>query len=338
MKRSMKILATVIASAAAASFLGCAAPPSYSYKNVTIAITTSCTDCAAGFIVTTYNPSFPQPPNAGSVLLMPQGGGQGGTTTFTATVTNAPPSTVTWTVYPTPNLNGIIGTTSPGGEAGNPNAITTSGNTAVFSAPSPGGAIYTGAALAQAQALGIPQGDVLLVASVPVDPNNPNNVVSASQLVQTYGGTTPSVYLTPRTPTTPANQTQPEVTVARNMPYAFFGGTVGDPPCLPAAGQPLCSASPDPILNNAVPLTTDNTSIWYVGPAAESSSTLVAGGNSILGTIDANGVYTAPANIPTKASGATSTDGLVVVAVGAHATSNAGATSTILAYAYVQIN
>jgi hypothetical protein len=155
--------------------------------------------------------------------------------------------------------------------------------------------------------MGIPQGDVLLVASVPDNPANPAQVATFSQLIQVYGQTAssfgpPSTYLTPGTSNTPAGITTPAVTVARGTSFQFYGGTVGATPC---TSPTVCGSNP---LYYA-----DNTSVWAVGTSGTSTATAVIGGNSTLGTICnvppavtvANcaagvppGTYTAPATIP----------------------------------------
>jgi hypothetical protein len=196
MKLCLKILAIAVIAVSTYSLTGCSAPPTFSYKNVTIGITSVCSDCADALFLnggTLYNPAYPQPPNPGSVVLVANTG-EGGTTTFTANVTNAPASNVTWTLYPTPNLGDIdtlpTGTSVPITPTGNPLGTinATSGNTISYSNPGP--PIYTGAALIQANQLGIPQGDVLLVASVPIDPANPSVVATQNQLIEIYGGST----------------------------------------------------------------------------------------------------------------------------------------------------
>lgn len=300
MKLGFRILASATIAAATYSIVSCAAPQSFSYQNVSIALAAQCGDCAG--IGELYNPAFPNPTpvtaNAptGSVLYMPAGGGQGGTTVFTATVTNAP-GNVTWTIYPTPNLTTPnpppTGTSQPVTESGSSVGVVNvaSGTTAYYSAPS-SAPVYSGAALTQAQAMGIPQGDILLVASVPSDPNNPSATVSVNQLIQEYGSQ-PSVYLTPATPTTPANITTPVAIVAHNGgTFQFFGGIVGTPPCSAVpAGSATCA--------NGLPANTaDNTSIWEVGPTPFSLSTAVPGGDATYGTISATGLYTAPVAVP----------------------------------------
>jgi hypothetical protein len=316
MKLCSKIVAPCLISAAAA-IVGCAGPTQYSYQNVNVQLSAECSDCAT--IGQQYNPAYPAPSTssgiapAGSVLLMPNAG-QGGTTTFTAHVTNAP-ANVTWTLYPTPNLEGVTlyptcsitpssTTTScvPTESASKVGTITVaSGNTAYFGQN--GLPVYTGAALQQAQSLGIPQGDVLLVASVPADPNNPATVATASQLIQIYGTTT--VYLTPRTPTNPSGLTNPVVTVARNAQFQFVGGAVGAPPCnglgpLTSGG---CGSGTGALSN----FSTDNTVNWYTGPGSCGSgtppATAVLGGSTVFGTITQTGLYTAPAAIPTSTYG-----------------------------------
>ena len=142
MKLCLKILAVAVIAASTYSLTGCAAPPSFSYQNVSIAISGQCADCENSGTVLLYNPAYPQPPNPGSVAYMPPGGGQGGETLFTAVVTNAPQSNVSWAIYPTPNLTGIdnlpTGTSAPVTESGSGVGQLTavSGNTLYYTAPS----------------------------------------------------------------------------------------------------------------------------------------------------------------------------------------------------------
>jgi len=221
--------------------------------------------------------------------------GEGGTETFFANVTNAPQTNVTWTVYPSPNLGSIdtlpTGTTLPITESGGLGTINAaSGNSIYYTVP--GAPVYGGAALEQANAMGIPQGDILLVATVPDNPSNPSQVATGSQLIQVYGGSSaqgpPGTYLTPKTPTTPAGVTSPAVTVARGTSFQFYGGVVGAAPCTTTVS---CGSLPL--------YTADNTAVWAVGPAPASLSTAIVGGNATLGTISTTGVYTAPTTIPT---------------------------------------
>jgi hypothetical protein len=311
MKLCFKILAIAIVAASTYPLVSCAGPAGFSYKNVSISIATACSDCPGGG--NTYNPAQP------NVLMMTLGGGQGGTEQFTATVTNAPPN-VTWTIYPQPNLSSVdtppTGTSTPVGESGSSvgsfvtstgNALSQVGSASVYYNGPGSPPVYGGVALQQAQTIqwysngvlqtGIPQGDVLIVASVPIDPTNPSAVYSQGQLVQIFSNKNaqgpPSVYLTPQTGSTPPNQTQPAIYIARGATYQFYGGTVGAAPCLPAVGQTTCTT---PV--GAVPYTADNSSDWLVGPAPFSLTTAVVGGNSTLGTIDQNGKYTAPAVVP----------------------------------------
>jgi hypothetical protein len=333
MKLCSKLLAIAVIAASTYSLTGCSAPATFSYQNVNIAITSFCADCAAGAYLnggTTYNPAYPLPPNAGSVILMPNTS-QGGTTTFVATVTNAPQSNVTWTLYPTPNLGGITtdpsGTSTPVTESGNPLGTiqATSGNTITYTVP--GAPVYSGAALIQANQLGIPNGDVLLVASVPSNPSNPSVVTTQNQLIQIYGGTPPQgppvTYLTPSTSSVPSGQVQPVVTVARNASFAFYGGQVAAGPCLGTAAYACVTASGATLLTG-VP---DNSVYWGVCPYSTTActyTTAVVGGNSTLGTITQQGVYTAPAAIPTSNE--------VQVIVYSHLA------NSVRSYAYVGVN
>jgi hypothetical protein len=301
MKLCLKIFAIAVIAVSTYSLIGCAAPPSFSYQNVTVSISAQCADCENFLSVVTFNPAYPLPPAAGAVPYITPGGGPGGDELFTATVTNAPSTNVTWTIYPTPNLGSInnppTGTSFPVGESGSSvgTIVASSGNTALYGAPS-GPPIYTGAALQQAQAMGIPMGDVLLVASVPVDPSNPANVVTGTMLVQVINNTSaPTPYLFPHTNTSPAGITTPAVTVARNTSYQFLGGVVG---ALPCTSSTTCIAQGTPVINSV-----NNNPLWMVCPATFTLSTCLPvvngiSGNPTLGTVTQTGLYTAPAAIP----------------------------------------
>lgn len=296
MKLCSKLLAMAVIAASTYSLIGCAAPASFSYQNVSLSLSAQCADCANSGIIVFYNPAYPQPPNPGSVVLMPPGGGQGGATVFTATVVNAPATNLTWTIFPQPNLGSITnpptGTTLPITESVSSVGVISaaSGATALYTAPS-STPIYSGAALLQAQALGIPQGDVLLVASVPSSPGNPGAVATVSQLIQIFNNPATSVpYLTPHTNTQPAALLNPVVTIARNASFQFVGGVVGSSPCTSTV---VCTTQGFTALYS-----TDNTPLWEVCPAPFALTTCVIGGNTTLGTITQTGLYTAPAAIP----------------------------------------
>ena len=309
MKLCMKILAIAIVAASTYSLIGCAAPAGFSYQNVGITIVPGniqCSDCVGGTssFQVIYSPvTHPQYPL--QIPLM-SNQSQGGTYLFTATVTNAP-ANVTWTLYPSGNLigEGMSGT------------LTYSGNIAEYAQN--GTPFYSGAKWAQAQAMGIPQGSALLVGTVPSDPNNPSAVASVSQLIQIFNDSTvagpPAVWLSPRTPTTPAGLTNPVVTIARNASYQFQGGTYGAAPCLAAS---VCGSSPV--------FTTDNTSVWMVGPSI--TTACVTGPSNPTcstaeGTLSQTGLYTAPAAIPTTQP---------VIVIASHAL------PTVTAFAYIAVN
>ncbi len=327
MKFSLKILAIAVIAATTCSLTSCSAPSGFSYSNIGIAISITCSDCPAGIV---YNPALPQPPASGSAVYVPTAG-EGGTILLTAAVTNAPPANVTWTIYPQPNLTipnqpPTSTTGSPGAGTSSVGSFNTPGNINSSTATganvyySQGGIpVYSGAALQQAEALGIPQGDVLIVASVPSDPNNPSATVSTSQLVQVFNGSSPApptVYLSPVTPTTPAGLTDSVAFVPRGTSFQFYGGAVGDPPCVTSAA---CGSNP---LN-----TTDNTVTWEVGGTV---ATVVPGGSTTYGTISSTGLYTAPVAIPPTNSPLLA--GQVVVICASHALS----TVTKIAYVTVQ--
>ena len=236
MKLCLKILAIAIVATFTYSLIGCAAPASFTYSNVGITLTQFCSDCGT----ITNGTEAEWDPNQPGVILLPNGG-EGEVITLTAHVTNAPPN-ITWQVYPTNNL-GIpnppaSGSGTPVGEssiAGNTGyIIATSGTTAVYSCGQI--PIYSGAELVQAQNMqytityttlslpgngvpteetinkqvtGIPMGYTLVSASVPNNPDNPSSVSTAYQLFENYNenSTTPTLYLTPHTPTSPSGLT-----------------------------------------------------------------------------------------------------------------------------------
>jgi hypothetical protein len=295
MKFCLYILAIAIVAAAVVSLIGCAAPATFNYSNVALSLTY--TPCAANCPAILYNPAIPTtmvtpgPKNAGCVNIY-------------ATVTNAP-ANITYTLYPTPNL--VVpfplpsSTSTTIGELGSPVGTVNyaSGTTNFYCAPG-SLPIYTGAALQQAQALGIPQGDVLLVAGVPNNPSTPSSscVLPTSpgcaiftQLFQIYNsaGSTgpPTVALFPSTPT---GYTNSVATITHNTSFQFNGFAVGAPPCLSATA---C------LINNIQypTLTTDNNVLWEVCPSNMVTCAAV-GGSTTYGTITSTGLYTAPAAIP----------------------------------------
>lgn len=329
MKFSSKSVAFAVIAATATALTSCSAPTGYSYSNIGITMTAYCSDCPA----ITYNPAFPQPPAAGSVLYMPPGGGQGGVYQLTVHVTNAPASSATWAIYPSSNLTLP---NPPASGTGQPS--TTTSAVGVFTTPnssSPsvqcptgivqpatptacsetatgasvfyqnnGTPIYTGAALQQAQALGIPQGDVLIVVSVPNDPANPSSTVSYGQLIQMYNGNTnPTLYMVPTEPTTPSGTTTSVAQVPRNGTFQFYGGAAGEVPCVTA-----------PCTFNGVTyplLTADNNVIWKVGQTAAGATNTCnnpsdtknqSAATCPYGWISSTGLYTAPPTIPTNVS------------------------------------
>jgi hypothetical protein len=317
--KPLRILAVAIIAAASISLIGCAGPAGFSYQNVTVTLTPTCQDCPNGII---YNPAFPMPtvvtptsspgapgaPSpAGSVLLEPNSG-PGGVFLFQADVTNAPPN-LTWALYPTPDLGDITVLPSgsgsiEGGTAGNVfysygTIVSASGTNAYFALN--GIPAYTGGpALQQALAMGIPQGDVLITASVPSDPANPSSVATARQLIQIFNPTgSPSLQMFPRTPTNITGLTDSVATVPRGTSFQFTGYAVGAPPCTSTSA---CNA----IYQGAPLNSTDNTVIWLVGNA---NTTLGGVGNATIGglvngvpgpygTITQTGLYTAPSVIP----------------------------------------
>jgi hypothetical protein len=342
MKLCLKILAIAIVATFTYSLIGCAAPASFTYSNVGITLTQFCSDCGT----ITNGTEAEWDPNQPGVILLPNGG-EGEVITLTAHVTNAPPN-ITWQVYPTNNL-GIpnppaSGSGTPVGEssiAGNTGyIIATSGTTAVYSCGQI--PIYSGAELVQAQNMqytityttlslpgngvpteetinkqvtGIPMGYTLVSASVPNNPDNPSSVSTAYQLFENYNenSTTPTLYLTPHTPTSPSGLTTSVVTIPHGTTYQFFGGAAGAQPCIAPGGGATC-------INGLPNFSTDDTVIWEVGAT---TATAVQGGSALYGTISSTGLYSAPATVP-------ATQPVVVMA--SHAVPN----STM--YAYITVN
>jgi hypothetical protein len=325
MKFSPKSVVFAVLAAAAIALTSCSAPTGYSYSNIGITMTAYCSDCPA----ITYNPAFPQPPAVGSVMYMPQGGSQGGVVQLTVHVTNAPASSATWAIYPSPNLtlpnppaSGTSAPIAPGGSSvgafttpntTGPSVECPSGGTSACSETASGASvfyqnggtpIYTGSALQQAQALGIPQGDVLIVVSVPNDPANPSSTVSYGQLIQMYNSNTnPTLYMVPTEPTTPSGTTTSVAQVPRNGTFQFYGGAAGEVPCVTA-----------PCTFNGVTyplLTADNNVIWKVGQTAAGATNTCnnpsdtknqSAATCPYGWISSTGLYTAPPTIPTNVS------------------------------------
>ena len=342
MKLCLKILAIAIVATFTYSLIGCAAPASFTYSNVGITLTQFCSDCGT----ITNGTEAEWDPNQPGVILLPNGG-EGEVITLTAHVTNAPPN-ITWQVYPTNNL-GIpnppaSGSGTPVGEssiAGNTGyIIATSGTTAVYSCGQI--PIYSGAELVQAQNMqytityttlslpgngvptlqtvnkqvtGIPMGYTLVSASVPNNPDNPSSVSTAYQLFENYNenSTTPTLYLTPHTPTSPSGLTTSVVTIPHGTTYQFFGGAAGAQPCIAPGGGTYC-------ISGLPNFSTDDTVIWEVGAT---TATAVQGGSALYGTISSTGLYSAPATVP-------ATQPVVVMA--SHQVPN----STM--YAYITVN
>jgi hypothetical protein len=325
MKLCLKILAVAVIAAFTYSLTGCASPPSFTYSNVSIALSEICSDCqggAAAGIYLQYDPTRP------GVLLVDGGGNQqGGSIQFTATVSNAP-SNLTWTLYPTQNLlqTNPSPTCSTSSTPCSPTElgsgwltgtfIVQSGNTAWFQNAVIGGVepIYVGEALAQAETMqytitygqpgvtntglptitpesetvtGIPQGSVLLGVSVPNNPDNPSSVTTAYQLMEIYASN-PVVYMTPQTPQKPSGLTDSVLSLARS--------TAATPSTFQfyggAAGAPPCETSTTCGAQGSTTVgSVDDSVIWEVG---SSTATAIAGGNSTYGTITTTGLYTAP--------------------------------------------
>jgi hypothetical protein len=285
----MKRCSSLLAFAAIASTIGlvsCAGPSGYNYKNVVVSLSFN-PGCSGVCVNTGVFLTVPKPTNPGDLvgpvgaIEMPIGsGGSGSCVELTASITNAPPN-FTWTILPslTPAVPGAgSGTTYPPTQAG-PNIGTlayTTGATNYYCVPN-SVPIYTGAAWAQAQALGIQQGETVVQVSAPADPNNPAITASATQAMTFQGATLPSQILVGMIPSG-------TLSIPLNSTFQFQGYVVG------ANGYRTLIGVTNPIPAQA--------QTWYVTAPGGSA---VAGGNATIGTISSTGLYTAPAAYPTSA-------------------------------------
>jgi hypothetical protein len=367
MKLCSKILAIAVVAAITVSLIGCAGPSATSYQNQAITMTATCSDCPIGIIFAPTNnlgqavpqPASNAPPTTspfaypfastaippGAIMLV-DNQGEGGTILLTATVNGQPATDMTWTVYPTPVSPAEpapypTGGSAPIGENTSPYGqfFVESLNTGTYgwnpagSSFTPIGSVpyYTGTALEEANAMNIPQGDVLLYATAanPTDPGDPSDQLSYGLLVQIYNQSSsdgpPSAFLVPRTPTNPSGLTTSVATVTRNTTFQFYGGIIGVEPCYTPTA---CAALNQPYLY------TDNTSIWEIGTSTTNGvvCSKLAGMTAAQcpeGWIDQvsgtpyNAIYTAPANVPSTQP---------VITVVSHAN------SSVSAYAYITVD
>jgi hypothetical protein len=363
MKLCLKILAIAVVAATTYSLIGCAGPSvANATANPAITMTATCADCPIGIIfapISYSGATLPVPSTNNEVTLVGQDAitapvlpgsvmlvdnqGEGGTILFTATINGAPATNMTWAVYPTPISPAQpapypTGGSTPVGENSSPygQILVNSLNTATYDwnpagagfTPISGVPYYTGTALEEATAMGIPQGDVLLVATAsnPDDPSNPSDTLSFSMLLQIYNQSSadgpPSAFLVPRTPTNPSGLSTSVATVAHSGgTFQFYGGIIGVEPCYSVA-----TCAPAPLFY------TDNTSLWEVGTSASNGvvCSKLAGMTAAQcpeGWIDQTGpytaVYTAPATVPSTQP---------VISVVSHAN------SSVSAYAYITVD
>jgi hypothetical protein len=363
MKLCLKILAIAVIAATTYSLIGCAAPSATTIQNQAITMTATCADCPIGIIFApTNNMGQPVPvPTSNNAInttgtyavnstAIPPGAimlvdnqGEGGTFLLSATINGQPATNMTWNIYPTPispaepgSSGPITGTSTPVGESTSPYGqfFAESLNTATYGwnpagssfTPISGVPYYTGTALEEANAMGIPQGDIMIVATAS-NPSDPADTLSYSLLVQIYnqssGDGPPSAFLAPRTPTTSGLTTVSVATVPRNSTFQFYGGIIGVEPCYTSATCPA----------NAL-FYTDNTSIWEVGTSTTNGvvCSKLAGMTAAQcpeGWIDQSptnpyiGIYTAPPTIPSTQP---------VISVVSHAN------TSVSAYAYLTVN
>ncbi|MDP9039901.1 MAG: hypothetical protein M3O02_11615 [Acidobacteriota bacterium] len=295
-------LSRILALAALAStsaLISCAGPAGYSYKNVQIALTFNpiCNGvaCIGGGLFNEVG----QPTNAGD-LIGPTGAirlsntGSGGCVEIYATITNAPPN-FTWTLYPTPPATvpsqpsgSTYAPTLPATAFGTLSS-TTGGQNYYCEATSMANLAYSGATLAQAQALGIQAGETEVIVSAPADPNNPSVTVSATQTFTVEVAKPPSdtngtmlVGIVQSTPPSSATSTAAaSLSIPLRSQYQFNGYVIG----LNGYYTPAGTTTPLPAQSQ----------IWYV---TAPGGIPIAGGNSTIGTISSTGLYTAPAAYP----------------------------------------
>jgi hypothetical protein len=312
----MKILGVAMFAASTYCLTGCSGPAGFSDQNVTISLAASCsgTPCSAGLVRSPVQSNLILVNNYAECIL------------FNATVTNAAPN-LTWTLYPTPNLSTPgLSTSESGSSVGTLDSPTGISNYYCEN----GIPTYTGPALLQAQALGIQQGQVMMVVSVPIDPGNPAAVATTTEILQIYSESTPptgppAVYLTPVSVTSAYDPVVVLSHLAPNNTFQFSGFAVGAEPCMTVGS---CTSEGFTNLDS-----TDNAVVWAVAPYVVSGAsfavgTPVVGGNSTEGTITQTGLYTAPATVPLS----TTTTGPPVVVLESHLA------PTIVAYADITVN
>jgi hypothetical protein len=300
MKLCSKILAIAIIAFTTYAMVGCAAPAGYSYQNISVSVASYCSDCGSPGVVTS-----PVTTDGYNTTLVANNS-EGGCALFTATVTNAPPI-VSWALFPTPNLtetgipsgaNAEPGETTPQvGTMAQPNGL--SNYYCQNGVPN-----YTGLALAQANALAIPPGDVMMTLSVPSDPSNPSAVFTHTEMIQIYFNSNifgpPATHLIPSTSAAP---TQVATVPHGTGSVQFTGYAVGSAPCTPSGlGSPTCTAVA-PATVGVPSYSTNNTVDWYLG-YYNSSSVLTGTTNACTFTL---------ATPPTAAQITACTEGYIVV-------------------------
>lgn len=275
MKLCTRILAIVVIVSVCAFATSCAGPSAgVTYQNVGLTLTPFliCNSCFTGSFYYQINPA-----GAGGVagaIEMPAGGGTGGCIELQATVTNAPQN-LTWTIIPT--ANGTVpaagtGTGYPPAEPG-PNVGTLSSTTGsmVYYCEPGGIPNFTGSALAQAQAAGLPPGFTEVMVSTP-NPSNPSQPITATQVFAFQLQTPPTGMLATLTPNT-------SVIVPLGTTYQFQGyvaGANGFDPCHNNPGVPAYGV------------------VYQVNTVDGGAGT----GAGQFGTISSTGLYTAPTAYP----------------------------------------
>jgi hypothetical protein len=322
MKFCYKILA-ILAIATTCGFISCSSSASYSYQNVAVNITFGEVGYSGNYtvnppgdggIVGSVMPQCSTVTNMGCTqggteycspqslcqtngsVLLASGGGAGTCIQLFANVTNAPLSTVTWTIVPY-----VSGGASVGGFNSNGGLPTTTGPDAFYCEPS-NPPIYSGAQMATAIANGIVdangnivQGTTEVIASVPSDPNNPSAVATA-HIFFSYNsgpGTALAIGASPNpNEAITSNSVTSNIVVPRGTSQVFTGYVVG----VWGYGNP-CNITPAP--TTSIP---GAGILWGLGSSQANAEVYVAGTNPTLGTIVSTGpntaLYTAPATPP----------------------------------------
>jgi hypothetical protein len=317
MKLCLKILTVIIVATSMISLIGCAAPAHFSYSNVTVSIAYQA--CSSNCAAIVYNPS-----NGAMANPIYNAYPNINCTFISTTVTNAP-ANITYSIYPTPNLvyteplpSGTIYTEfSPVGTVNYGSGGT--GNADYFCPPI-AVPIYKGAALEQANALGIPQGDVMIVAGVPNNPNTPSSSCVlpgsagcsiATSLIQIYnsaGMTSAQLFMDPSSAagyTAPINFTVSTTTAAT----PFTATTANGSNTLTAVSSIANLVVGEPVTGTGIPASTTITAVGTNTVTLSANATSNNTGETVTGA--SQDVLTMVSPAVTTSLGFTATGGVI---------------------------